>query len=172
MTSLTSLTGQSQKVTIGDETIEIHPLTINDLGGLQKWVDDQFPCPIALAKAAIDRGNFNVAQQQYLLKTALEQASRPKHLIGTPEADALLFSTEGIKQVMLLAIRKGDPGFPEERIAEVVAAMNQIDISRTFAATGLDMVAADPKAPTPPDARPSKPSGSTTSRRDIRAASK
>ena len=97
MNSISSLTGQPRPLTAGGQTYQIYPLTIDDLGQLQGWIDSHFPDPFQTVQAAIAAGNFNVTQQQFLLARAVEQSVRPRHLIGTPVADELLQSVEGLK---------------------------------------------------------------------------
>ena len=152
----------------------IHPLTFADHGALQRWVDEQFPDPFEAAWMAIqrqrDKGQpFNVAQEQFLLKTAAELAIRPRHLIGTPEADALLMSTEGLKRIILEGIRKGDPSFDLAAADRLVRDLSQLDLLRAYAATQMDLIMSDPKVPPLDVTPPSRPTGSTASRRTRRA---
>lgn len=159
--SVAQLTGQPKKLTAGGKDYLLHPLTIDDLGKLQGWVDGHFPDPFAVIGSAIERGNYTVPQQQYLMQQALALATRPQRLIGTPEADNLLQSTEGIKQLLLLSIRKGQPEFSAEQAAELFMALGLGDIQAAFAATGVGLVMADPKGPR----KKSSLTGSSTSRR-------
>lgn len=145
MSSLSSLTAQPRKLRVGEKTYDLFPLTLEELGQLQGWVDSQFPDPIQVVADAIGKGNYTVAQQQYLMKQALELASRPKSLIGTPEADRLLQSTEGTKRLLLLSIRKGRPDFTEAEAAELLKDLNGGHVEAAFSATGVDQVIHDPK---------------------------
>jgi hypothetical protein len=153
----------------------VSPLTYEDHGTLQRWVDAQFPNPFDQAWEAIQRARakgqpFNVTQEQFLLKNAQELAARSRHPIGTPEADRLLWSDEGVKQILLVAIRKGDPSFDESKAAELVKHMTPADVQKAYIATQLDLVMHDPKDG-PPDGSPrSRPDGPSTSRRTRRAA--
>lgn len=159
------------------ETLEylVHPLDFSDIGALQRWIDQQFPDPYESAWEAIRRQEsngkpFNVAQQQFILKNAAELALRPANLIGTPEADRLLLSTEGLRQIILAGIRKGDPSFDEEKADRLLRSMTSMDIAKAYAATQMNMVVSDPKD-TPLDVTPStRPTGSGGSRRTRRAA--
>jgi hypothetical protein len=155
----------------------VYPLNFADLGELQRWIDSCFPDPYACAWDAIqrqrDKGQaFNVAQEQLILKNAGELALRPKHLIGTPEADMLLMSAEGMKRIIIAGIRKGDPTFDDAKAERLIQHMTQADIARAYVASQVPLVASDPKA-MPPGAKPrSRPNGSSTSRRTRRAAKK
>lgn len=153
----------------------IHPLNFADLGELQRWIDSCFPDPYDCAWDAIqrhrDKGQpFNTAQEQLILKNAGELAARPRHQIGTPEADMLLMSAEGMKRIVIAGIQKGDPTFDEAKAERLIRHMTQADIARAFVASQVPLVASDPKA-MPPDARPRpRPNGCSTSRRTRRAA--
>jgi hypothetical protein len=153
----------------------VYPLNFADQGDLQRWIDSQFPDPYDAAWSAINRQRdkgkpFNFAQEKLILQIAGEQAMKPRNLIGTPEADKLLTSLEGLKQIILIGIRKGKPDFADADADRLIQHMNQADIVRTYAATQISMVLDDPKAE-PLDVKPkTRPNGSSTSRRTRRAA--
>lgn len=153
----------------------IHPLNFGDHGDLQRWIDSQFPDPYESAWNAIDKARtagrpFNVAQEQFLLKNAAELALKPRNLIGTPAADELLLSAEGIRRILLAGIKKGDPSFDDEKAAKLLKSMTSGDIMQAYAATQINLVISDPKS-SPLDVRPTtRPTGSTASRRTRRAA--
>lgn len=170
MNSIAVLTAQPKKFKVGDKEYQLHPLTIEDLGKLQAWIDSQFPDPFDVVKNAFAKHEYNVAQQQFMMRVALEQASRPKHLIGSPEADELLMSMEGIRQFILISIQKGDPDFTIDDLNELVAKMTSTDIAQAMNSTGLDMVVTDPKSEPLNIVPPKKPNGSAMSRRQRRAA--
>jgi hypothetical protein len=163
--SLASLTAQPRKLTVAGHEYLLHPLTLDDLGRLQGWIDSHFPDPFQVVGKAITTGNYNVAQQQYLLSQALERAVRPRNLIGTPEADRLLQTVDGTVQMLLLSIRKGRPEFTDAEAAELTRNLGLGDVQAAFAVTGVSMVMGDPKAETPT----LKPSGNLTSRSRRRA---
>jgi hypothetical protein len=149
MNSLSALTRQPRPLNVAgiDEVYELHPLTIDDLGQLQGWIDSQFPDPFEVVSKAISRGNYTVPQQQYLLRVAVESASRPAHPIGTPEADQLLGSLAGLQELLKLSIRKSRPEFSDEDAKRLYMHLNLGDLEAVFAATGVGAVMADPKGP-------------------------
>jgi len=162
MNDVASLTGCPHTVKLGGAPFQVYPLTIQDLGTLQAWVDGQFPDPFDTVNQEIERGRFalgddgkptrvpySVAQQQYMLKCAMEQKEKGKHLIGTPEADSKLHTMEGVKQLLLVSIRKGDPTFSDAQADELYRKMSVGDVQQLVAITHLDMVTSDPKDPTP-----------------------
>lgn len=154
MNNLATLTGQPQTLRVDGEEYQVYPLTFADLGKLQKWIDDQFPDPFEVVSKAIKSGNFNYAQQQFMLDKAIDKATKPKHLIGSPEADELLLSAEGYKQVLIHSIRKGDPGFSDEDARSLFEKMTQADVMKLQSASNLDLVANDPKDMPPHDTNP------------------
>jgi hypothetical protein len=153
----------------------IYPLRFSEHGALQRWIDAQFPDPHRVAFEAIRTAKemgagLGVAQEQYLMRLASDQAMKPKHLIGTPVADELLLSLEGIRRILLEGIRKGDPTFDDAKVDELLKHMDQADYLIAYRATQMDLVIADPKS-MPLDVKPStRPTGSTVSRRTRRAA--
>ncbi|WP_422924504.1 hypothetical protein [Singulisphaera sp. PoT] len=164
MNDLSSLTGQAKRLTVGGEVFDLHPLTIDDFGKLQEWVDRQYPDPFDLVNKQISAGRvtldddgkekreeYNVTQQQFLFRIAMEQSSNCKHLIGRPDADALLSTLEGVKQLLLLSIRKSRPDFTDEDADRLYRRMTIGDVARVYQATNADMVMGSerPKAPTP-----------------------
>jgi hypothetical protein len=170
MDNLASLTAQPRIITIDGRDYAIHPLTLDDFGKLQGWIDRQFPDPLEVADAAIKKGLYNVTQQQHLMKLAMEQALKPKHLIGSdPEADRLLLSSEGVKQQLVLSISKGDPGFTEADADALFAKLSPFDLIRVFSATGADLVIDDPKGEPPVKNGTTNLPGDTMSRRQRRA---
>jgi hypothetical protein len=108
-----TLTGQPKPVTAGDETRLIYPLDAEGIGKLQAWVDAQFPNPFEVLDRELRDRAYNTAQQQFLMRTAMELSVRGRRLIGTPEADALINSAAGTKYMLFLAISRGDPAFTE-----------------------------------------------------------
>lgn len=169
MNDLSTLTMQPTTLTIDGKDYKVHPLDLGDFGYLQEWIDRQFPNPIAIVKKTIDEGGYNLTLQQYMLKEALILASQPRHLIGTPEADALLTSVDGMKQTLYLSIRKGDPSFTEADAETLFAKMNFADTALVAQASTLDMVTTDPKADELKVTPPSSLHGVQASRRQRRA---
>jgi hypothetical protein len=168
-----SLSGRPRTRLVADgETFDVWPLSFDEIGELQAWVDAQHRDLLELASEQVGTGRFTMAQEQFLLRTALELAARPRALIGTPAADELLRSVEGTKRLLFVGIRKGRPDFTEEAAAALFGKLNPFELFAAFQATGLEAVMTDPKAPsggggaTSPattDAPPSTGGGSATS---------
>lgn len=150
MDDLSTLTGQPQILRVAGKEYKVYPLTLADFGKLQAWIDDQFPNPFAEVKKAIALGDFTFAQQKFMLELAMEKATKAKVKIGQPEADELLMTMEGYKQVILLSIRKGNPSFSDADAQELFEKMSFVDITQLQQATNLDMVVSpNPKADVP-----------------------
>jgi hypothetical protein len=145
ISDLSALTAQPSPLKVRGRTYWVHPLTVEEIAGLQSWVDAQFPDPFELVRNELDRRAYNMAQQQFLLEKALEKASAGRRLIGTPEADRVLQSMAGTQQLLYASIRKGDPEFTEEQAEELSHWMTLGDLERLHHATTLSMVFADPK---------------------------
>jgi hypothetical protein len=144
-----TLTGQPKPVTAGDETRLIYPLDAEGIGRLQAWVDAQFPDPFEVVDRLFQTGRYNTAQQQFLMRTALELSVRGRRLIGTPEADALINSAAGTKYMLFLAISRGDPAFTEADAQRFYEKMSAVTVEAARLATDAPMVVGDPKAGTP-----------------------
>ena len=145
--SLGDLTAQPRPLRVGDKTYQVHPLTITDFGALQIWVDSQHPDPFAAVAAQIGTGRFTPAQERHLLTAAVEFSGKSKPKLGTPEADALVRSIEGIKHLLYIAIHKGDPTFTEADAETMSRQLGPEGISQALSLTTADQVLSDPKGP-------------------------
>lgn len=148
--SLAGLTAQPKPLRVrihGEErTYLIHPLTLHDLGQLQAWVDSQFPDPFELVREAIQRHPYTVVQQQYLMSQAIAAAGRPPRLMGSPEADQVLYTLPGQCELLKLSIRKGRPDFSDDEARELYMHLTIADLAKLHNQTGIDLVSSDPKA--------------------------
>ncbi len=162
MDDLATMTAQPQILRVAGREYRVYPLTIADFGKLQGWIDAQFPNPFEEVKKAIALGEFNFAQQKFMLELAMEKATKAKAKIGQPEADELLMTMEGYKQVILLSIRKGNPSFSDADAQELFESMTFADIAQLQQATNLDMIVSnDPKADVPLEIVPTPRGGKT-----------
>ena len=151
-------------LTVAGRTYQFHPLTAHDLlVDLQGWVDAQWRDPIDAVRAHIGSGKFTPAQERHLLTAAVEVAARPRPKLGTPEADALLDTFEGMREVVYLGVRKGLPDFTREDAADLLERGGRERRDQILAATNVDLIMSDPKAEAAggmaPDPTPSPPTG-------------
>jgi hypothetical protein len=146
--TIADLAGTPMRIVAGGEAHEFHPLTVADMGDLQAWVDGQFPDPFDVARRQIARGDMPQAQQRYILELAMNAAVRAPHLIGTPEADALISSADGLVYMLYLGVRKAEPDFTVEDARAFAEKMNAADAAATRDKSGIDLVsdATPPKA--------------------------
>jgi hypothetical protein len=150
VSDLLSVTATPRALRIGGEEHRLSPLTVDDFGELQAWVDSQFPDPFEVANAVIARGDYTVPQQQFFYRLAMEQSTRGKRLIGSsPEADDMVRSLEGTIQLLWISVRKAEPGFTPDDAVRLRKKMSFGDIARVFQVTNADMVLSDPKASPP-----------------------
>ena len=174
MNDLQALNGKPRVLRVDGREYRFYPLTLDDMGDLQAWVESVSPDPFSLAHAQINGGRFTVDQGKYLLKTAMEMAARGAPKLGTDEADLLLQSPDGVKEVLYLSVRKGDPAFTRGDALALFRTITQNDVATLFRTSGLVDAGIlggadpDPKAPgsatpTPADGPPSTGGPSTTS---------
>ncbi len=152
----------------------IHPLTFEDIGKLQEWLDRQFPDPIQQAQEAIERAAergkpFTVAQEQFLYKSAQELAAKAKVKVGMLEATQLLLSAEGNTQIIFLSIKKGDPNFKDEDAKKLFHSLDPATLIRVQRASQANLIVDDPKAESLAVLQTSRPNGGMMSRRQRRA---
>jgi hypothetical protein len=146
---LATLTNQPRPLTIAGRTYQVYPLTLADLGALQKWVDGQFPDPLDALRGKLD--GFSPEHQRFLLKDAAEAARKPKPQLGTPEADEMLERVDGLAELLYLGIRRGDAAFTREDAAALCGGLTPADVGAVFgAAFGAGPEGVDPKAPEGP----------------------
>lgn len=146
MNNLGSLTGQPKRIMLGGHEYTINPLTIGDLGMFQEWIDWQTD-PFRLVYEALSRHDYSVAQQKFMLEAAIT-AARHRIRLGTPEADALMQSMDGVLELLTISIGKTDKSFSEAKARALYSNMSISDISVLMESTGASLVMSDPKAET------------------------
>ena len=145
MNDLATLTGAPAHVEAGGESHDIHPLTLDDLGQLQAWVDAQRPDPFEVVSRQLAAGKWSLEQQKHLLACAVHEASQPKPRLGTPEAAALLNTITGRAEQLYMAIRKGEPDFSRKQALEFYEKLNAAEVARALSAAEAELATA-PKA--------------------------
>lgn len=141
MNDAATVFGKPTAVTVGGKTYQFHPTSFDDHGDVQTWLDEQQKDPFAIVQEQIAKGRFSVEIQKYMVKSALELASRSRVLVGSPEADALLDSVEGKAFLIYLSIKKGDPKFKPEQAVELLRQLDHE--ARTKAIAAADVLRAD-----------------------------
>ncbi len=127
--TLTVPTRDAAGLPTGETTeVTLHPVSITDLHGLQGWINSQLPDPFDVVNRAIARGDYTVAQQQFLMAKALDAATRARPLVGTPDAEPFLSSLGGMQEIIKISIRKGDPAFTDEQAERLFRGMTLGDL--------------------------------------------
>lgn len=149
MNDLATLNGKGQTITADGREYRCLPLTLDDHGDLQAWIDTQQLDPFEVVSHQIESRAIPIEVQKFLYRSALELSTRNRVLIGSPEANALLDSAAGEREILYLSIRKGDPTFTRAQAAEVYTQLREA--ARLKALGAADVMrgeADDPKAPT------------------------
>lgn len=145
MNDLNSLTGGPRGwLVIDGERYGVYELTLGELGELQSWINAQFADPLAYVTERLGNG-LTPAQEQHLLRVALELATKPRALLGTPEADALIRGTEGAKMMLWFSIKKGRPGFTLDQAKALLSCLTPLQLEQAFEASSVESVLGDPK---------------------------
>jgi hypothetical protein len=115
---LAKLSGQPDQLTIDGRTFDLYPLTLGDLGALQAWLNSHVPDPFDALKGRVE--HLDVDVRKYLYDKAMQEARTPRHVrFESAEGLSLLFSPEGLKRLLHLRIKHGDPGFTIEKAGEL-----------------------------------------------------
>lgn len=133
------------------------PLTLEDLQQLQPWVDAHFPDPFATARDAIAKGNYTIPQQQFMMSEAMKLATEPHSKIGTPGADRVLGSLDGVKEMLKLSIRKGRPEFSDEEAKKLFSSMSLAETMRLHESLIPTVLPTVAEAAEPDGTKPTRP---------------
>lgn len=129
-------------------------LTLNDLGDLQAAASRQLPDPFVVAREQLATGEYSLAQEQFLLRTAMETASsRKPPEMWSPEFRAFISSPCGMREAICLSLRAADPSLSREAALRFLAKLDEVAIAQaTSRITIREMFGRprDPKAATTP----------------------
>jgi hypothetical protein len=117
------------------KTYRFPRLTLDGLRRLQAWIDANAPSPLQVTALHLHGVPEDVARRA--LDQALEATDRwapPR--IGTPEAEALLGSMDGLRQVVATMLRSGQPGIADAEVDAVVAQLDGPAIGRILDVPG------------------------------------
>lgn len=155
-TGIDTLTAAPMTIEIGGRPLRIAPLTLADLGRLQIWIDAQLiaqmPDPIAIARRLTE--GFPVQVQSELLGQALRDAcdarnAKPTVPIGTPEAMEIAGTIDGIKEMLMLSLKKYQPDMSRDDVAGLMDSLLPGDLDAIFAHIFGTEGPPGPKAETP-----------------------
>lgn len=122
--NLAELTGQQKIIRVGGREYQAYPLTLDDQGELQAWIDQYSVDPFDVLAQQLAKRVWPQAVQEQMTKLAYEHAMRGKPLLGTVQAQALLASLEGRQMIFWLSIRKGDPSFSQDEAADLLRQLD------------------------------------------------
>lgn len=142
---IATLTATPRTVKLAGRNYSVRPLTLGDYGKLQAWLESQMPDTLGLVLSHC-RDGVPVPLQKHMISEALQQASRPRIKLGSPEADAMLATMDGAKQMIRLGISRCDPTFDdaaaqalfEQASAEELAAAIQVMTADLAFSAGVD----------------------------------
>jgi hypothetical protein len=156
------LTGRPLTLAIDGRDYAFHPVTLEDLGAIQRWLDTRTANPLDQLRGKLD--GFTPEQQRTLLELAIDRMAR-KPVIGSPEAAALLSSAAGIAEFLYLSVRKGDPDFTREDAERLLGKLDAATLAQvsTEAMGRVLGERDDPKAAGPANGHPPRSTGGTSS---------
>lgn len=141
------------------EEYRLYDLSLADLGELQAWLDSLYREPLEVIAPQLGRFDLEVAK--FLVRDARDAACRPRPQLGQGEANLLLLSVDGIKEVLYLAIRKGRPDFSRDDLDALCRRITLDDAYAAIEATGLMGGRDDPRAESPKSSRPANAGASS-----------
>lgn len=145
MNDAMTLTAGATTIRSKGREYRVHPLDGEDFGRMQAWVDGQFPDPLDVAHEQLAKQRFTAAQERHLMNFAMELRTSQRRLLGTPEADSVARSAEGMTELLYLSISKGDPAFTRDDARRLFRELDAARLAAAYIATNADMVCVCPK---------------------------
>lgn len=130
MDDLATLCGRPRPLRAAGRSWRLWPLRLLDLGDLQAWLYDQLPDPlpaVLAATAGLGRG-----ARSFALRHAVARRRESRATFGTPAADQLCSSVDGLTEVLWLSVRRGRPRFGRHGAARLYDALGH-DAAREWA---------------------------------------
>jgi hypothetical protein len=147
MNDAATVMNRPKPLVVGGREYLLHRLSFDDHGAVQRWLDAQLRNPLTIVREEIAAADYPLEIQKFMLKSAIEIASRNRILVGTPEADALLDTLEGKAEMLRLSIAKGVPDFSHKQAMDLLRQMDELAREEAAAAADVLRVDEDPKAP-------------------------
>jgi hypothetical protein len=148
MNDAATVTGKAwAPLAVGGKTHRVYPLTYDDLGELQAWVNAQLPDPFDAVASSPGFARLSVEAQKYAIRCAVELAAKGKRRLNSPEAAEAVNSPEGVAFLLYLMVKRGDPTFTEAAAAELVRQVTPQQVASLQAtAYGVEPAAAAAEA--------------------------
>jgi hypothetical protein len=139
MHDLSTLSGRPTPMVVGGKTYLLHDLAFSDLDELQAWIDTRFRDPQEMTSEHLlgTGARLPVEIKKFMVREAMEMARKPKPQLGMKEATAQMLSVEGLKKILLISIRKGDPTFSDEDAAELFRTITFDQTAEIVERTGI-----------------------------------
>jgi hypothetical protein len=143
-----TVTGRDWKPLVaGGRTYKVYPMTFDDLGELQAWVNSQIPDPFDAVISSPGFARLTVDAQKYAIRCATELAAKGNRRLSSDEAAEVINSPDGITQMLYLMVRRGDPSFTEDQAKALVRQITPQQVAKLQAtAYGVDPAAAAAEA--------------------------
>lgn len=118
---LPTMNSQPKLVSCNGKTYKVYPLTFEDMGNVQLWIDEQQEKrTMGAMERAIARGTLPVEIQKFMARSSMDLLARNRILLGTPEAETFMQSLEGMVYLTWYSIQKGDKAFTIEEAEQIV----------------------------------------------------
>jgi len=115
------MNSQPKPIVCGGKTYMAYPLTFEDMGEVQNWLDEQQEIRVqSMLERAVERGVLPTEILKYMARSAMDVAARNRLMLGSQEASEALASLDGSVFVMWYSIHKGDPTFTIEDAKAII----------------------------------------------------
>jgi hypothetical protein len=161
--SLVDVTAAPKIMTIGGSAYKVGPLSLFQLGILQRYINDAAQSPFAAAKAEAVALEVPSAEIEEWLAEPRKQSRgwKPPEIGVTPGWPAILLGTfEGVLTFIYATFQVHNPGFAMEDAERIATVIGQKELTAIFN-VALDIQADDaegdeagPKAPSPATSTP------------------
>jgi hypothetical protein len=141
--TLTNAPIASGAVDVNGRRLQFRKLVWSDYGRLQRWIDDQLPCPIRAVRrflASPEGKETPVSQQRAMVEQAIAEAGKIRAPLGGEQATAIAQSPDGIVFIMFLMSRPFHPDLTYESLAALVAEMDPMDVRRIMEHSGTEVI--------------------------------
>jgi hypothetical protein len=119
--SLSALIGGPVDYIIGTKTIKVKPFTINEIAKLQEWVNRTYRNPLLDMLPSL--GQVDPETRHAII---LQAKTWTAPQFGTPEAEAILSTIGGMREIFRILVTTGDPT-KTEKDADAIAGEISID---------------------------------------------
>jgi hypothetical protein len=134
------LANQPAVITVQGREYRLYDLSLQDLTDLQSWVDTKFRDPLAVVAvflASPAGAKLAVETRKWMLAEARQAACKPSPRLGMREATEQILAMDGLREILWLSIRRGDPTFTRTDLAELCNHVTFDQLEAAIARTGI-----------------------------------